>query len=197
MKKIMFAIIAVLFLAVTARAAELRDVPKSNWAYESIKKMVDSGYMSEFEDGTFRGSQALSREVFAAAFAKLIDQIEKGQIKADAAQIKEIKKVMEGITSNVSDYDTKLAELNKRLADIESGRVVIQVDLSKATVEFREKYDKLVEENEMLKKNLMALEDELGTTKRGLAEETKKRKSSVSTLWVGVVAAVAAGLASN
>jgi len=198
MKKIVLALIAVLFLAVTtAHAAELKDVPKSSWAYEAIKKMVDKGYMSEYDDGTFRGSEALSREVFAAAFAKLLDQIEKGQIKAGASEIKDIKKLMETLNSNVSDYDTRMATLENRLKDLESGKVVTANDLSKVTVELRDKYAELSEQNEMLKKNLASLEQELGLTQRTLADETKKRKSAVSTLWVGVVAAVAAGLASN
>jgi prefoldin subunit 5 len=200
MKKFVVALaFIVMFAAVAARAEDnkVTDVKKDSWAYDSIKKMVDKGYIALYDGGEFRGDEPLTRTVFAAAMAKLVDQLESGQFKAGGADIKEIKKINEQLNASMSDYDTKLLALDSRLKDIESGKVVIQVDLSKATVEFREKYEKLVADNEKMKQDLDALSQQLGVTNKQLASETKKRKSAITTTWIGIIAAIGAGLASN
>ena len=197
MKKILFLLALMFFAALPARAVEIQDVAPDNWAYESIQKLVDRGYIALYENSQFRGDLPVSRTIFAAALAKLIDQIERGELKLSAVDLKEIKKLGEEFSSDMSDYDTKLSALQKRIEDIESGKVVIQADISKSVVEFRDKFDQLAAENEKLKQELAMVEDQLSTLSEGLKSETKKRKSSTSSLWIGVVAAIAAGLASN
>lgn len=198
MKKALLVLCLLAAVALPARAeVKISDMSRDHWAYDSIQMLVDRGYIAIYETGEFRPDQPVSRAVFAAALARLIDQIENGELKLGATDMKEIKKLSEEFSSEMSDYDTRVAALEKRLSDVESGKVVIQTDISKSTVEFRDKYEELKADNERLRQELAMLQDQLEVLSAGLAKETSQRKKSTSTLWIGVLVAGAAGLASN
>ena len=198
MKKVLFVLILLAAAALPEQAAvKITDMNPDHWAYDSIQMLVDRGYIAIYEDGSFRPDQPVSRVIFAAALARLIDQIESGELKVGASDLKEIKKLSEEFSSEMSDYDTRVAALEKRLGDVESGKVVIQTDISKTTVEFRDKYDELKAENEQLKKDLAMLQDQLEILSGDIKKEAKQRKKSTTTLWLGVIVAGVAGAASN
>jgi len=183
-----------------ARAAtEIKDIDPSNWAYKSIKTLVDKGYLALYEDNTFRGDQALSRTVFAAALAKLIDQIQSGDLKPGGADMAQIKKLSDEFRGEIADYESKIGSIEKRVSDIESGKVVIQTDISKTTVEFRDKYDKLAADNAQLRQDLNALNDEmknqLADVRAALDSERTERKKAQSTMWIGIGLAAIVGVA--
>jgi type I site-specific restriction-modification system R (restriction) subunit len=183
-----------------ARAAtEIKDIDPSNWAYKSIRTLVDKGYLALYEDNTFRGDQALSRTVFAAALAKLIDQIQSGDLKLGGADMAQIKKLSDEFRGEIADYESKIGSIEKRVSDIESGKVVIQTDISKTTVEFRDKYDKLAADNAQLRQDLNALNDEmknqLADVRAALDSERTERKKAQSTMWIGIGLAAIVGVA--
>lgn len=194
MKRALIIAAALLVLAAAgARAVEIKDVPPNHWAYESIQKLVEKGYIAIYDDKTFRGDQAVSRTVFAAALAKLIDDVESGRIKMSGSDAREVQRLSEEFASDMADYEARIAKLEKRIADIESGEVVVQTDVSKATVEFRDKYDELSAQNEQLRRDVDILEDELKTLSSELASESKKRKQAQTLLMIGVIGAIAVG----
>jgi len=201
MKLSRIAVALLVTIGITAGAAraatEIKDVDPSNWAYKSIKKLVDKGYLAIYEDNTFRGDQSVSRTVFAAALAKLIDQIERGELKLGGSELNEIKKLSDEFKSEISDYDSKMGALEKRVSDIESGKVVIQTDISKTTVEFRDKFDKMSAQMSKMNEQIGYLRDDLNKMRVDLENEKSSRKKAQTMLWVGVVVAAVAGAASN
>ncbi len=202
-RMIVIATALAMFAGMNAFAAEkeIKDVDPSDWAYKSIKMLVDKGYLALYEDGTFRGDQPLSRTVFAAALAKLIDQIQRGDLKIGGADMAQVKKLSDEFRAEIADYESKMGSLEKRVSDIESGKVVIQTDISKATVEFRDKYDKLAAENEQLRKDLNALSEDLNNqlndVRAALDKERSDRKKAQSTMWLGIGLAAIVGVAVN
>lgn len=202
-RMIVIATALAMFAGMNAFAAEkeIKDVDPSDWAYKSIKMLVDKGYLALYEDGTFRGDQPLSRTVFAAALAKLIDQIQRGDLKIGGADMAQVKKLSDEFRAEIADYESKIGSIEKRVSDIESGKVVIQTDISKATVEFRDKYDKLAAENEQLRKDLNALSEDLNNqlndVRAALDKERSDRKKAQSTMWLGIGLAAIVGVAVN
>ena len=87
--------------------------------------------------------------------------------------------------------------IDQRVADNEKAKVVLQNDLSRAIVEFREKTEALAAENKKMREDIAKLNKDVATLNSALAKETGDRKKAQTTLWIGVVAAAAAGLASN
>lgn len=188
-----------LFLAarVASAAVEIKDVEKGSWAYDVIVKLIDKGYLSLYDDKTFRPDQPVTRVVLAAALGRLMDQIESGALKVSAGDMKDIKKLGDTFRSEMADVDAKLSALDKRISDIESGKVVIQQDLSKTTYDFGKKTDVLEAENQKLKENVNIMTDDLKTLSIRLDKSEKARKSMQTMMFVGLVIAIAVGAASN
>ncbi|MFA6449312.1 MAG: S-layer homology domain-containing protein [bacterium] len=199
LRRIMMAAMMVIALAaVSAHAAtEIKDVDESSWAYKSIKKLVDKGYLAIYEDNTFRGENALSRTVFAAALAKLIDQIERGDLKIAGSDRDVIKKLSDEFKSEMADYDSKMGAIEKRVSDIESGKVVIQTDISKVTVEFRDRLDKVDATTAKLRDDITMLNSDLQKVNEDLQKERADRKKAQSTMWLGIGLAAILGVAVN
>ncbi len=197
-KAIVVAVLLAAFSASVASAdAEIKDMKQSDWAYSSVKKLVDKGYLALYDTGEFRGGQALSRVVFAAALAKLIDQIERGEIGVGGGDLAEIKKLSDIFKNEISDYDNRMKALDQRVADNEKAKVVLQNDLSKAIVEFRERTDALAAENKKMRDDIGRLNQDVAALNRDLDKERSDRKKAQTTLWIGVAAAAVLGAASN
>lgn len=57
--------------------SQLRDVQPGDWAYEAVRSLVERyGVITGYPDGTFRGNRSLTRYEFAAALARILDQIQ-------------------------------------------------------------------------------------------------------------------------
>jgi len=54
-----------------------KDVPKSHWAYESIKQVAEKGLVTGYEDGTDKPSAQVTRAEFATFLARVFDSNER------------------------------------------------------------------------------------------------------------------------
>ncbi|MTI60960.1 MAG: S-layer homology domain-containing protein [Firmicutes bacterium] len=79
MRKFFIAMLLVLALTTTAFAASFADVPSSHWAYQAVNKLVASGILSGYPDGTFKGQNNLSRYEIAVVVARVLEEIEAEQ----------------------------------------------------------------------------------------------------------------------
>jgi len=182
------------FMANRAAAeVQIKDINPGHWAYKSVQYLVENGYLALYDDGKFRGGNPVSREVFATALYKLIEQIQSGEISVGAGDVREIKKLLDEFKNEISDYESRMKAFDERLEDIEKNQTVIQQDISKSMVEFRDGYKKMTEENEKLRTQVGALSDEVTSLDVELQEEKKARKRTQMLMLVGVVAAIAVG----
>ncbi|HZK18449.1 MAG TPA: S-layer homology domain-containing protein [Clostridia bacterium] len=73
----LFVLSMIFFLGATAAAAQEKcpftDLPNTHWAYDEIQKMVASGVIEGFPDGSFRPSAPVNREQFAAILARSME----------------------------------------------------------------------------------------------------------------------------
>lgn len=79
-KFIFLVLILTMGLSSIIAAATINDVPTNHWAYEDVKLSVDKGLLELFEDGTFRGSDTVTRYQLAAIIARLLKEIERSAI---------------------------------------------------------------------------------------------------------------------
>ncbi|MFJ7983097.1 S-layer homology domain-containing protein [Lysinibacillus xylanilyticus] len=54
-----------------------KDVPKSHWAYESIKQVAEKGLVTGYEDGTYKPSAQVTRAEFAMFLSRVFDSSER------------------------------------------------------------------------------------------------------------------------
>lgn len=94
MKKIfVMTLILILFVNVMVSAASIKDVPTDHWAYQSVKGLVDQGLLSLYEDGTFRGSDKVSRFQLAEIVARILEDIETGKTSIGSQDMDLLRKL--------------------------------------------------------------------------------------------------------
>jgi len=54
-----------------------KDVPKSHWAYESIKQVAEKGLVTGYEDGTYKPAAQVTRAEFAMFLSRVFDSSER------------------------------------------------------------------------------------------------------------------------
>ena len=68
----MSAIIMRTFKLTGTSSKSFPDVISSHWAYDSIQALLAGGYVSGYEDGTFKPNNAITRAEFASILSKVI-----------------------------------------------------------------------------------------------------------------------------
>ncbi|HHX02224.1 MAG TPA: hypothetical protein GX739_06095 [Firmicutes bacterium] len=73
--------------------ASVKDVPTDHWAYQAVVSLVNRGFLSTYEDGSFQGTNPVDRYTLAATVARILDEIEAGRIigsQSDADLLREL-----------------------------------------------------------------------------------------------------------
>lgn len=58
---------------VEAATTTFKDVPKSHWAYDSIKQVAEKGLVAGYSDGTYKPSAQVTRAEFATFLSRVFD----------------------------------------------------------------------------------------------------------------------------
>ncbi|MEC9488904.1 MAG: S-layer homology domain-containing protein [Halanaerobium sp.] len=113
MKKIalFLALVMVFAMAIPAFANPFSDVSTNHWAYDAIVKVLASGIMDGYPDGTFKGRNAVSRYEIAVALARIL---ENAAAERDALEAE----LQAEIDANAADTNAKIEEIEVSLADI-------------------------------------------------------------------------------
>ena len=70
---LVYAIPATYSVAEAATKTTFKDVPKSHWAYESIKQVAEKGLVADYSDGTYKPSAQVTRAEFATFLSRVFD----------------------------------------------------------------------------------------------------------------------------
>nr|HPN94462.1 S-layer homology domain-containing protein [bacterium] len=80
MKKLVLAALALTLtvgISVKSYSATLVDVHSGHWAADAVQKLVDSGLIEGYPDGTFKGDRPLTRYEYAMVIARMMDILDK------------------------------------------------------------------------------------------------------------------------
>ncbi|WP_309571742.1 S-layer homology domain-containing protein, partial [Deinococcus sp.] len=97
----------------------LTDVAAGLWAMDAIDKLVSRGIILGYPDGTYRGTQNLTRYEAAVIIARLLDQIRTGEVPASAMDADTLAALQNAIQELAAD----LAALGVRVSDLEDNAV--------------------------------------------------------------------------
>ena len=104
----------------------LTDVPAGHWAKDAIDRLVSRGVILGYPDGTFRGTQNLTRYEAAIIIARLLDQIRAGEVavmpeapNGPALNAEDVAALQNAIQELAAD----LAALGVRVSDLEENAV--------------------------------------------------------------------------
>ncbi|ACO47079.1 S-layer-like y domain-containing protein [Deinococcus deserti] len=96
----------------------LTDVPAGHWSKDAIEKLVSRGIILGYPDGTYRGTQNLTRYEAAVIIARLLDQMRQGTVtnSLDAETVTSLQNAIQELAAD-------LAALGVRVTDLEENAV--------------------------------------------------------------------------
>ncbi|MVN87786.1 S-layer protein [Deinococcus sp. HMF7620] len=97
----------------------LTDVPAGHWAKDAIDRLVSTGIILGYPDGTFRGTQNLTRYEAAVIIARLLDQVRTGDVAPSDLDPETLTALQNAIQELAAD----LAALGVRVSDLEENAV--------------------------------------------------------------------------
>ena len=115
MKKIFSSFIILFFIitvfAVSVNAAEIEDVSEDHWAYDSVQKLIDRGYLTLYEDDTFKGENKVSRYELATILARMLDDLQTSDVEITEDDTDELRKLS-------LEFRDELVEIAKKQENI-------------------------------------------------------------------------------
>ncbi len=163
-------------------ARPFSDVPE--WAYQSVKKLVDSGYLELYEDGTFRGNNPVDRYTLATIIAKILVNIGEGTSSAGQEDVALLRKLSNEFQNELVLLTVKNKELEERLVKIEESKMILAEDQTKTASGMKLLSDELQKEVSKIatdilnaKKRLDALESEFESVKTTQENQSQELES--------------------
>ncbi|TDX53296.1 S-layer homology domain-containing protein [Orenia marismortui] len=164
-------------------STKIKDVPSNHWAYQSVKELVEKGYLSLYQDNQFKGENKVTRYELAKVIAKILNNIEQGQVVSEKGDVLTLKKLSTEFRSELVDIISQNEDLKEEIKKSAKEEKVIKEDLintnyrinqlqeevSKILNDLRRisklesKLDSLEEENKVLKEKVTRLENNTGS----------------------------------
>jgi chromosome segregation ATPase len=167
-------------------SAEIKDVPKEHWAYQSVKLLVDKGYLGLYGDGTFQGTKAVDRYTLAMVIARILNEIDSGRIGATPDDVELLRKLSGEFREELVLIASELETFKKTMDEHDKARQVTKEDISKLNFTQREmkaEVDKLIAD---IMKDVRTLDERItlveGTLSGSIAETHELSSKTESDL---------------
>ena len=112
-----------------AQAPALTDVPAGHWAKDAVDRLVSQGIILGFPDGTFRGTQNLTRYQAAVIIARVLDLIATNQVTVttpgqtptpgqsiDPATVTALQNAVQELAADLAALGVRVADLEENSA---------------------------------------------------------------------------------
>lgn len=109
--------------AAPAQAPTLTDVPAGHWAKDAIDRLVERGIILGYPDGTFRGTQNLTRYEAAVIIARVLDQIRVGEVPVAPNPGGINDEDLTALQNAIQELAADLTALGVRVSDLEENAV--------------------------------------------------------------------------
>lgn len=163
-------------------SVQVQDVPADHWAYKAVTTLVEKGYLGLYQDGTFQGTKAVDRFTLATVVARLLAEVQTGQVPLSDEDMKLLRKLStefrEELVALAGQTNTLAADLGK----VNRNLVVLREDLTRVTGEayalrqemarvdglksdqndLRQRLDKLEAEVKATSNRVTSLENQIG-----------------------------------
>ncbi len=116
---------------------QLRDVQPTDWAYESLRGLVERyGCIAGYPDGTYRGNRALTRYEFAAGLFSCLTQIERliaqpqPSSSVSPGDLATLQRLLTEFEGELATLGTRVDNLEARLGTVEENQFSTTTQLS-------------------------------------------------------------------
>lgn len=125
-KTLILTVFLTIFAFSYAFSVTLVDVPSGHWAEDAVQKLVDSGLLEGYPDGTYKGDRPLTRYEYAMVVARMMDKMDAELCAKDdpdcagkdySGDIEELKGIIEKLAA---EFEDELAALKVKVDQIET-----------------------------------------------------------------------------
>lgn len=165
----MAVIILILSVANLITAAEIKDINSTHWAYQSVKELVEKGYLSVYPDNTFRGNEPVDRYTLASVIARVIKEMQSGKANILTDDIDILKKLYEEFDKKLAANTLDLNKIDTRVSSLEKGIGINNEEITRFQLDFDNQVNAIFSSLNNTKSNLQdqikVLRDELNSIK--------------------------------
>ncbi len=132
MKKILvFSLIVSLSLMapLTVKAQQIKDIPPDHWAYKIVAELIDRGFLSLYDDGSFLGQKEVTRFQLAEALAHILVYLESAEVGLTGHDIQNIRLLTVEFRKELVDMAEDIEGFRKRIVDLENYTVINYEDM--------------------------------------------------------------------
>lgn len=177
----MAVLILVLSLAGLITAVDIKDVNSTHWAYQSVKELVDKGYLSVYPDNTFRGNEPVDRYTLASVIARVIKEIQSGNANILKDDVETLKKLYEEFERKLGTTTIDLNKINTRVTSLEKGLGINNEEITRFQLDF---------DNQV-----RAIFSSLNNTKSNLQDQIKDLSEEIDSIKTEKVSSTAVDVA--
>jgi len=154
-KVALFLILILLAAPLTmAGAAEIEDLEQDHWAYDMVQELVEKGFLSLYDDDTFREDQELTRLEMAEVIARILEHIEERDVALTGADLTKLRELTVEFREELVDLTRQQEIFSERMEDFEDFRKIQQEDLARIL----ERIDGELDQIEVMRKDIEDLE---------------------------------------
>ncbi len=179
-KRIVYGVVMVMLLNMlgpVVASAKITDVAVDHWAYHSVNTVVNEGYLTFFEDGTFQGSRAVDRYTLASVVARLLDDIEVGRLRGSTGDLSVVRELSLDFEQNLARWYASEARFREDLQQAKQNAIASEERLSRvvsAQVNLEEKLQEVRERVNGLQNQFGAINTEVGQQSGDLKEKEER-----------------------
>lgn len=145
-KTLILTVFSLVFAVSYAFSVTLVDVPSGHWAEDAVQKLVDSGLVEGYPDGTYKGDRPMTRYEYAMVVSRMMDKMDAELCAKDdpdcagggitEEQLNELKDIVEKLAAEFKDeieaLKVKVDENTTKIAGIEDklSKSLFNIDMS-------------------------------------------------------------------
>lgn len=184
---IVIALIFTMLFSFSTLGAEIKDVPESHWAYDSVNLLIEKGYLSLYEDGTFKGTNKVSRYELAEIIARLLEDVAAGDTEMSEEDMEKLRELSLDFRDELVEIANKQNTFSKNLNQVQKKNVIQDEEIGKANkkiTKVQEEVSQIIDEIatiselknrvDKLNNKVTTLEEDLSTTNQKLTEKDQK-----------------------
>lgn len=151
-----FLVLLVLFSTIVQPViASVTDVPTDHWAYREVVTLVNRGYLSTYEDGSFQGSSPVDRYTLAVTVARILDEIEAGRVIGSQSDADILRDLTTEFQAELVEFYKDKEAIETTLSETQRQNLVIEERVNNVVVNHQEFVDEILPMIAALKADLM------------------------------------------
>ncbi|SFL12639.1 S-layer homology domain-containing protein [Halanaerobium salsuginis] len=137
-KVLMITLLLSMVFTFSVSAQEFSDVPRDHWAYDSVHKLAERGYLSLYAGEDFNGDQAVTRYEMAEVIANLLDNMTTNNQDLSEDDVDTIRELSLEFRDELVDVVQRQKKFEDRLKEVEDQNQIQDEDISDVNVRVAE-----------------------------------------------------------